>query len=88
MFGTPPGAYAAGMERTAPVTTLLTFAQPSAARPSVARTCGVFAFRCLKAMAEGLVQSCTYYPYWIGADPALTLVGGRPKPRAHKESNR
>ena len=57
------------MERKASVANHLTLAYPSVGRRSVARTCGSFALRCLKATAEGYVQSSVYNPYWIGAVP-------------------
>ena len=69
MFGTPGGSYAAGMERNASFTNRLTLAQPSVSRRSVARTCGSFTLRCLKAIAESYVQSGAYNPYWIGVVP-------------------
>ena len=69
MFDTSGGSYAAGMERNALVTNRLTLAPPSASRRSVARTCGSFTLRCLKAIAESYVQSSVYNPYWIGAIP-------------------
>lgn len=66
------GSYAAGMVINASVTNLLTPAQPSAARPSVARIIGAFALRCLEASARGYVESAVYHPYWIGAGPLST----------------
>lgn len=69
MFGTSDGSYAAGMERNASVIHRLTLEPPSVSRPSVARTCGSFTLRCLKAVAESYVQSSAYNPYWIGASP-------------------
>lgn len=67
MFRAGCGSYAAGMETNASVTNFLTLAQPSAARPSVARICGTLALRCLKAIARDYVESAHYNPYWIGA---------------------
>ena len=69
MFGTWSGSYTAGMERNASVTNRMTLAPQSVSRRSVARTCGSFTVRCLKAIAESYVQSSAYYPYWIGAGP-------------------
>jgi hypothetical protein len=69
MFGTSGGTYAAGMERNASVTNRLTLAPQSVSRRSVARTCGRFTLRCLKAIAGTYVQSTAYNPYWIGAVP-------------------
>ena len=57
------------MERNASVTDNLTLAQPSVSRRSVARTCGSFTIRCLKAIAESYLQSSAYNPYWIAAGP-------------------
>ena len=57
------------MERNASVANHLTLAYPSVSRRSVARTCGSFTLRCLKAMAESFVQSSAYNPYWICAVP-------------------
>ncbi len=67
MFRAGCGSYAAGMETHASVTNSLTLAQPAAARPSVARMCGMLALRRLKAIARGYVESAHYTPYWIGA---------------------
>ena len=75
MFGTSGGSYAAGMERKALVTNLLTLAPPSVSRRSVARTCGSFTLRCLKAMAESYVRSSAYNPYWIGTGPLPESLG-------------
>ena len=69
MFGTSGGSYAAGMERNASFTNRLTLVDQSVSRRSVAGTCGSFALRCLKAMAESYIQSSAYNPYWIGAVP-------------------
>jgi hypothetical protein len=57
------------MERNALVTNRLTLAPLSVRRRSVARTCGSFTLRCLKAIGENYVQSSAYNPYWIGAVP-------------------
>jgi hypothetical protein len=57
------------MERNASVTDRLTRAQPSVSRRSVARTCGSFTIRYLKAIAESYLRSSAYNPYWIGAGP-------------------
>ena len=57
------------MERNDPVTNRLTLAPTIASRRAVAKACGNFAFRCLKAIAESYVQSSAYNPYWIGACP-------------------
>jgi hypothetical protein len=75
MFGTSGGSYAAGMERDASVTNRLAFASQSVSRRSVARTCGSFTLRCLKAIAESYVQSSAYDPYWIGAVPLPESCG-------------
>ena len=69
MFGTSGGSYAAGMERNASVANRLTLAPPSVSRRSVARTCGNYILRCLKAIGESYVQAGAYYPYWIVAGP-------------------
>lgn len=81
MFRARRPSYAVGMERNASATSLLTLAQPSPARPSVARIFGTFALRCLKAIARGYVESAVYYPYWIGAGPLFTSPIGEPSPR-------
>lgn len=57
------------MERNESVTSRLTLAPTTASRRPVAKTCGNFALRCLKAIAESYVQSSAYNPYWIGACP-------------------
>ncbi len=57
------------MERNASVANHLTLAYPSVSRRSVARTCGSFTIRCLKAMAQSYLESSPYNPYWIGAVP-------------------
>ena len=57
------------MERNALVANHLTLAYPSVSRRSVARTCGSFTLRCLKAMAASCAQSSAYNLYWIGAVP-------------------
>ncbi len=57
------------MERNASVANHLTLAYPSVSRRSVARTCGNFTVRCLKAIGESYVQSSVYNPYWIGVIP-------------------
>ncbi len=62
MFGTWVGSYAAGTETNASVTKHLTLAQPSISRRSVARTCGDFILRCLKATGQAYAQSAVYYP--------------------------
>jgi hypothetical protein len=77
MFGTSGGSYAAGMERNASVTHLLTLAPESVRRQSVARACGSFALRCLKAIGEIYVQSSAYNPYWIGAGPLPESLGNK-----------
>lgn len=64
MLGTSGDTYAAGMESNG-----LTFAKTAASRRSVARTCGSFTLRCLKAIAGTYVQSSAYNPYWIDAVP-------------------
>jgi hypothetical protein len=69
MFGTSDSAYASGMERNATVTYRLTLAPTAARRRSIARTCGSFALRCLKAVCESYVQASACNPYWIGAVP-------------------
>jgi hypothetical protein len=87
MFRTRHGNYAPGMERNASAANLLTLSQPSAARPSIARICGAFALRCLKAVAEGYIQSCAYYPFWIGADPYWLGASPLPKLRQNEARN-
>jgi len=67
MFGTWGGLYAAGMERNGSFTNRLTLAPQLVSRRSIARTCGSFALRCLKAIGESYIQSSAYNPYWIGA---------------------
>jgi hypothetical protein len=57
------------MERNASVTNHLTLAPPHVSRRSIARICGSFTVRWLKAIAETYVQSSAYNPYWIGACP-------------------
>jgi len=69
MFVTWGGSYPTGMERNASATNHLTLAPPHVSRRSVARTCGSFTLRSLKAIAGTYVQSSTYNPYWIGAVP-------------------
>jgi hypothetical protein len=69
MFGTWGGSYATGMERNASVTNHLTLAPPHVSRRSIARTCGSFTLRCLKAIGESYIQSSAYNPYWLGASP-------------------
>ena len=69
MFGAWVAIYAAGMERNASATYRLTLEPQSVSRRSVARTCGSFTLRCLRAIAESYVQSGAYNPYWIGAAP-------------------
>lgn len=81
MFGTPGGAYAAGMEKNASVINRLTLALPSVSHRSVARTCGSFTLRCLKAIAESYVQSSAYNPYWIGAVPLPKARGNEARQR-------
>jgi hypothetical protein len=67
MFGTWGGSYATGMGRNASVTNHLTLAPPHVSRRSIARTCGNFTLRCLKAIGESYIQSSAYNPYWLGA---------------------
>jgi hypothetical protein len=55
------------MERNASVTNHLTLAPSHVSRRSIARTCGSFTLRCLKAIGEGYIQSGAYNPYWLGA---------------------
>jgi hypothetical protein len=69
MFGTSGDSYATGMERHASVTYRMPPAPTATSRRSVARTCGSFALRCLKAIGESYIQSSAYNPYWIGAGP-------------------
>ena len=57
------------MERNASVANHLTLAYPSVSRRSVARTCGSFTLRCLKAIGESYIQSSAYNAYWLGAGP-------------------
>jgi hypothetical protein len=57
------------MERTASVTNHLTLAPPHGSRRSIARTCGSFTLRCLKAIGESYIHSSAYNPYWLGAGP-------------------
>ena len=75
MFGTLCGSYAAGMERNASVTNRVALASPSVSRRSVARACGSFTLRCLKAIAESYVRSSAYHPYWIVAGPLRESLG-------------
>ena len=69
MFWTSGGSYAAAMERTASVANRPTLAPTAVSRMPVARTCGIFALRCLRAIGKSYVQSSAYNPYWIGAGP-------------------
>jgi hypothetical protein len=69
MFSTWGGSYATGMERNASVTNHLTLAPPHVSRRSIARTCGSFTLRRLKAIGESYIQSSAYNPYWLGASP-------------------
>ena len=72
MFGATGGTYAAGMERNATFTNGLTVAPSSVSRRSVAKTCGSFTLRCIRAIGEAYLQSSAYNPYWIGAFPLPT----------------
>jgi len=63
------------MERDSSVTNHLTLAQPTVSRRSVARTCGSFTIRCLKAIAESYLQSSAFNPYWIGVGPLPESCG-------------
>ncbi len=56
------------MERNASVANHVTLGYPSVSR-SVARTCGSFTLRCVKAVAASYAESSAYNPYWIGAVP-------------------
>ena len=69
MFGTCGGSYATGMERNASVTNHLTLAPPHVSRRSIARTCGSFTLRYLKAIGESYIRSSAYNPYWLVAIP-------------------
>jgi hypothetical protein len=74
MFGIGLGSYGAGMETNAAPTHHLTRSPASAAHHSVARICGTFALRFLKAVARSYAESVVYYPYWVGADPDRFFV--------------
>jgi hypothetical protein len=76
MLGTSGDTYAAGMESNR-----LTLAKTAASRRSVARTCGSFTLRCLKAIAKSYVQSSAYNPYWIGAGPLPESRGNEARQR-------
>jgi hypothetical protein len=70
MFRTQGSPYAAGMERIASVTNLLTLAPATNSRHmSIARACGQFTVKCLTTLAQGFVQAGMSYPYWIWMGP-------------------
>jgi len=81
MFGTRGGSYAAGMERNGSFTNRLTVAPQPVSRRSIARTCGSFALRCLKAIGESYIQSSAYNPYWIGVASLAKLPGNEARQR-------
>ncbi len=58
------------METITSENNLLTPAPPADTRHNgIARKCGSFAVRFLKAFLHGYVESARYYPYWIGFAP-------------------
>ena len=69
------------MDRNALVINRLTLAPPAVSRRSIARTCGSFALRCLKAIGESYIQSSAYNPYWIGVASLAKLPGNEARQR-------
>lgn len=79
MFHARFGSYAAGMERIASLTNLLTLAPSTTSRlDSIVGALRQFTLKCLKALAAGYVESCRYYGYWILTSPPPPCT---PQPR-------